>query len=987
METNLLTSTVQKIKNLELFLLHLRYREGQMLAVEGNRPLLLNDPDSAWVVYSGTVDVFSVPMANHEIAGTRTHLFRSEAGQLLMGISDKENESGIVLLVSGTPGTRVIQLKGSRLSDLSDEPEYEEIIVSMINDWVTGLSRGVFNKLLPKEYTLVEPDPNLVLAVNELTAVTPKRGVAWLNVREGRGLIVGEEHSPISYSNALLPLAPFVWWRPIGEATIAVWDTGSVLAQKLVWNALVQFHHLVLDTIVAAKVLEGNAEWERVRQKAESEQLIMENALLRLGSTLSEDVTFLKALETGHDAIWAASVLVAQDLDIELTAPPAGVRQGLEGFELLDKIAQASRIRTREVALRGEWWEKDNGPLLGFTKGNQPVALIGIRGGRGYEMVDPINKVRVTVTESFARELNTLAYVFYRPFPNDGMTAGKLLRFGLKNSGEDLRRIMLVGVGLALLRLVPPVATGYIFNTYIPQANVNGLVQVGIALIVVAIIAGLLQINQGNAVLRLQSRLDTSLQAAMWDRLLTLPIPFFRQFSAGELGTRVMGVSIIRRILSGYVFTTILTFLFTSFNLVLLFFYSPMLALLALGLILSASLFIGVVTFYDIRHQRDLSAARGGLSGLVLQLLTGIAKLRITASEKQAFALWTDKFVEQTKIYYRARQASNNLVTFNAIYPILCSLAIFAVVGYSATRAGLNTGDFLAFNLAFVQFLGAWIAMANSLTAVATTVPIYERLKPILDAKPEVDEVKITPPPLTGAIEVNHASFRYSDKSPLVLKDVSLSIDPGQFVAFVGASGSGKTTLMRLLLLFDQPEAGGVYYDGQDLSDLDAREVRRQMGVVLQNSSLMAGSIYENIVGTSNLGLEVAWEAARMVGLDKDIEEMPMKMHTVISGSGGTLSGGQRQRIMIARAIVTRPRIILFDEATSALDNKTQEIVSRSLEGLQATRIVIAHRLSTIINADKIFVFDKGAIVQSGTYKELIRQTGPFAELAKRQTV
>jgi ATP-binding cassette subfamily C protein len=503
----------------------------------------------------------------------------------------------------------------------------------------------------------------------------------------------------------------------------------------------------------------------------------------------------------------------------------------------------------------------------------------------------------------------------------------------------------------------------------------------------VAVLAALLQIVQGTAMLRVQSRIDSSVQAALWDRLLKLPLPFYRQFTAGDLGTRVMGVTAIRKILSGYVVNTMLTFLFSAFNLALLFFYSTTLALLAVGLILLASVVIVAGTFYDVRHQRELGEARGRLSGLVLQLLTGIVKLRITASENQAFALWTEAFVNQNKIYHRARQAMNNLVTFNAVYPLVCSLAIFIVVGTSATQAGLTTGDFLAFNLAFIQFLMAWVAMSNSLAAVAVTVPIYERLQSILEAQPEVDTVKITPQALSGGIEVSHVSFRYSEKTPLVLKDVSVRIESGEFVAFVGHSGSGKSTFMRLLLGFDRPEMGGIYYDGQDLADLDIREVRRQLGVVLQNSALMSGNIYENIVGATNLSMEDAWDAARMVGLDQDIEEMPMKMNTVISGYGGTLSGGQRQRIMIARAIVNRPRILLFDEATSALDNRTQEIVSKSLEGLQATRIVIAHRLSTIINADRIYVFDKGEIVQAGNYDELMRQTGPFAELAKRQMV
>ena len=232
---------------------------------------------------------------------------------------------------------------------------------------------------------------------------------------------------------------------------------------------------------------------------------------------------------------------------------------------------------------------------------------------------------------------------------------------------------------------------------------------------------------------------------------------------------------------------------------------------------------------------------------------------------------------------------------------------------------------------------------------------------------------------------MNHASFRYSSDSPLVLRDVSFTIRPGEFVAFTGTSGSGKSTLIRLLLGFEQPLSGAIYYDGQDFAGLDLQEVRKQMGVVLQSGKLLAGDLLTNIVGNSPLTVEDAWDAARVSGMEEDIKALPMGMYTMVAEGGKTLSGGQRQRLMIARAVVNRPRILLLDEATSALDNRTQDIVSQALEGMRATRIVVAHRLSTIINADRIFVLDQGVIAESGTYNELLQKNGIFAELAKRQ--
>jgi ATP-binding cassette subfamily C protein len=333
-------------------------------------------------------------------------------------------------------------------------------------------------------------------------------------------------------------------------------------------------------------------------------------------------------------------------------------------------------------------------------------------------------------------------------------------------------------------------------------------------------------------------------------------------------------------------------------------------------------------------------------------------------------------------------KVGNRLEVFNAAFPILATAGIFyytAELMKDPKITPLTTGDFLAFNAAFGQFLTAMLQLSSSIVGVLNIVPLYERAKPIFQTLPEVDQGKSDPGELKGNIELNHIAFRYRPDAPLVLRDLSLSIKAGQFVAFVGSSGCGKSTLFRLLLGFERPESGAIYYDGQDLAGLDIGSVRRQMGVVLQNGRLLSGDIFTNIIGSAPLTLDDAWQAAEMAGLAEDIKGMPMGMHTVISEGGGGLSGGQRQRLLIARAIVGRPRLLLFDEATSALDNQTQAIVGQSLEKLQATRIVIAHRLSTILNADKIFVFDKGVVVQSGNYEELMAQEGLFAELAKRQ--
>jgi len=394
----------------------------------------------------------------------------------------------------------------------------------------------------------------------------------------------------------------------------------------------------------------------------------------------------------------------------------------------------------------------------------------------------------------------------------------------------------------------------------------------------------------------------------------------------------------------------------------------------------------------QVRHQRRQYTIRGKISGLVLQLITGVNKLRVAGAEDHAFKVWARGFSEQKRVSFQVGRVANFLAVFNAGFPIVTSITIFFVMfalkATSDASGGdfkMSTGDFLAFNAAFGMFLTAMLALSSASLSILSIVPMYERLKPIITTEPEIDDAKSYPGELMGEIEVFHVNFRYKADGPLILKNVSLKIKPGEFIAFVGGSGSGKSTLLRLLLGFEKPEAGNVYFDGQDLATLDLREVRQQMGVVLQTSRLVPTDIFRNIVGASPLTIDDAWEAARMAGLEDDIKGMPMGMHTVVSEGGGTFSGGQRQRLMIARAIVNRPRILFFDEATSALDNRTQKIVTDSLDAMHATRIVVAHRLSTIINADRIIVLEQGRIVEEGSYKDLLERGGHFAELAKRQ--
>jgi ABC-type bacteriocin/lantibiotic exporter with double-glycine peptidase domain len=429
------------------------------------------------------------------------------------------------------------------------------------------------------------------------------------------------------------------------------------------------------------------------------------------------------------------------------------------------------------------------------------------------------------------------------------------------------------------------------------------------------------------------------------------------------------------------------------------------LALLAVIPFTVMMLVSGWISRKQLRHERERIHLNGRVEGFLLQVLVGLPKLRAAAAEMRAFAEWVWRSMPERRAFERARFYGGWQTVTVAVLPSLSLLFIFGclllVFKYETTLAAIaalvtgtgapdaagsmSAGMFVAFAAAFGQSSSAFVAAVTATSELLSIGPLVARTLPLLEAEPEASSKREVPGRLSGGIAFNRVNFRYAKDGPLVLRDVSFAIQPGEYVAIVGESGSGKSTIMRLLLGFDTLQEGAVFFDGKPADRLDAAALRSEIGVVLQNGRISPGSVYQNIAGASGHGLEAAWAAARLVSLAPDIEAMPMGMHTVLNDGGSALSGGQRQRILLARALVGEPNILLLDEATSALDNRTQRVVTETLARLSVTRIVIAHRLSTIMNVDRIFVMDKGRLVESGTYHQLMEARGPFYALARRQ--
>jgi ABC-type bacteriocin/lantibiotic exporter with double-glycine peptidase domain len=466
---------------------------------------------------------------------------------------------------------------------------------------------------------------------------------------------------------------------------------------------------------------------------------------------------------------------------------------------------------------------------------------------------------------------------------------------------------------------------------------------------------------------------------------LRMPNTFFRRYSAGDLAERASIIDQLQERVTGSALTTLLAGIFSLLNFLVMFSIQPRLALIALALVTLLFVVVAALGPRQERHWREIMELRGALSSMVLQMVSGISRVRLAGAEDRMFVRWSEIAMRSRELYMACYNVE---VAFGALatgYQVFAIAVIFGVAGFSDDMS-LTTGGFLAFVAAFAVTMAAVVAMTRTLLELVDVIPTYRRVRPLLLESPENEAEKVQPGVLSGRIEVYDLVFRYGKGMPLVLQGLSFSIEPGQYVAIVGASGCGKSTLLRLILGFETPNAGSIYFDGKDLAGLDLRELRHQIGVVLQQDQLMEASIYENIRGDNDISVDEAWRAARLCGISDDVAAMPLGMHTIISAQGTDLSGGQVQRLLIARALAARPRILLLDEATSALDNQTQAVVTKSLERLRVTRLAIAHRLSTVMRADRILVIDGGRAAESGTYDELMKnKDSVFAGLVRRQ--
>ena len=943
--------------------------------------LNLRETDRVWYIANGTIDIFLVHVAADEVIHPYQHVLRASKGELCFGVGKVAVNTGGYIELRAKPSTDAeIQVADFESVEKMGE---RKTLVDQVDNWIKRFSDFVVKEI---EET---PRPTYRLSAGEFvleegSTVSAKSGVVWFRSDEKSsylGLIDSKDEA-MDY----VPLTNRSWIACASPTKkYEVLNTTEVLEKQDLNTILESFHKRVLKAEELNRVLaiadQANLQLDRVglRHQKEQEARTELSLMIQRGTARSVKRGVVGALQIigRYEAIDFDLVSQRHDKELPVTT-------------LVPQIAARSGITCRLVRLSSHdrWWRGNNGALLAFRKLNDaPVAILPGRFSSN-SLHDPDTGESRKLTEPVVAELHDYAYMFIEPLPSTPVTLQGLLSFLFRNLGSDVVRLATSGFILGFVSLLPAIAIGLLVDWLIVSNSVNLIGLVITTLLCSSVLGLLLQLYQHGSLLQVEGRTEVRLTAGFMDRILRLSRAGLNQVTSGDLAERAMSFHYFRDSLSGAVMQSLASALFFLPAVIVLYVFDPVLAGITMIVGLFSFVSIVAIGLSQGKWQKQYLHIHQSLAGKMLQYVNGMAKLRTSGAESAVFAQWAHDYREKKHAELKIKKLQAvSLATAMTIPPFGAAMLFLTI--YVIDPSSLQVGNFLVVYTAAMVFLTAVAQFGNSLTVLASIIPAYQRIKPIL-AQEVYDPSAALPwasdANLTGDIRLDHVSFSYGVDDDPVIEDASLHVEPGEFVAIVGESGSGKSTLLRLLLGLEEPSTGAVFYDDHNIQHINLRMLRRNIGVVMQRGELFPGTILDNIIGTTGDASEDdAWLAAEKVAVAREIEAMHMGMYTQVSEDVTLFSGGQTQRILIAAALVRNPSILVLDEATNWLDNECQAEVMQNISAMACTRIIVAHRLSTIKNADKIYVMSKGKVVEQGTYEELTRVDGAFTRLSTRQ--
>jgi ATP-binding cassette subfamily C protein len=948
-----------------------------MVVTSPRRRIDLDDIEMVWRVEKGQASVQVEPAPQSGLPRACETLLRVDEGGFVFGMSSKTMPDKVRVFLETTPGAKLMPMMADEfISHCRKAPERGSMIINgAVRQLASSISPGIPSAKVTK---MLKPGSNFRLPQGSGVAAITQ---LWFRAENGSCHYGGAEAAGKISENEFMPLTGNLWLKLGARDRIICVELEDLIKANHFYAAFASFCSMSIRMAFERfSSLELN-KVKRLLDSSEHSRDKFSEALTQAASVIDSNISTVSGSASLIDAVRA----VGKHLGCVVKQPPR-LKQNMQ--EQLQDILSHNSLFSREVALTGNWFMEDSGPLLGFVEkekgGQEPVALLPHK--NGYRVQYSGGRKKDIVNAENAADISSTAIQLYPPLPPGQLTPLKLTMHSFKGCGREIFLVLLMGLLGSLAGFGIPLAMSITVDKVVTNGEQGLLGQVVLGLVSIVLGNSIFEITKNSALLRAETRAQISLQSAMFGKLLRLPVDFFKKFSAGDLSKRVLAVDGIRQTISGSVLITLLSTSFATTNLVLLTIYSWKLALAVLGVMLLTGLFTYLIMKSQMKFQSKVQDAIGKMAGMELQYVTGINKIRAAGAETNAFARWMENFIELRKITYAIGGGKNVVTVYSTCLPLFSSLLVFGLFIMTGMYQELSLGSFLCFNSAMGQLTGAMASLASIAISLIFIKPMFMRAKPILDATPETNAALEDPGELAGAVETVNLTFTYEGAHAPTLRGVSFKANPGEFVAIVGPSGSGKSTLLKMLLGFNSPLSGSILYDRKPMIRMDPVKIRRQIGSVIQNSELIQGNLYFNIMGTDKNGTEEdAWEAAKLAAVDGDIRNMPMQMQTFVPHGGATFSGGQKQRIMIARALSKKPKIFLLDEATSNLDNTSQTKVMQNLKSINATRIVVAHRLSTIKDADRIYVMHQGQIVENGNFDKLMEKKGLFFKLASRQ--
>ncbi len=975
----------------------LKHYDLEEVAIEINKKTFFDAEECFWLIKEGNGGIFLTEnIPNTEIKGIEKGQLRFlralNPGDLFFIATERPHEHQGLALFNFTP-MKILKLTRGKIDEIiRKEPHLNLEILKLINRTILNYRRlFTKNESFKNNDLLIDFEQPVELEANQRFGIKknpPRKNLEhehWMEIIEGRLDLDSSYTLDWDKNIQIYPYLDTWSLKALEKTKLKPLPPEKVLLHPGVWLAFNWIRNRVLESAIDRYFPEKKKLEIETREK----KIALKKYSITKGlkSFIPQNKFKKREPLDSKDAIFKVCSWIGQEMGFTFekhTLPETNP------FLEMCEICEKNGVRYREIKLVHGFWSHDCLPIFAFTKEGKPVALLNNK-GKKYFLHDPETDEKEPLSNPVIDRLQEKGYIFYIPFPEQNMTIKDILKFSFTGNLKSFCYILFFGTLGGILAATVPFLNQFLFTNVIQLGHKSQYLEVILALFLITISVMTFNIINGLILIRMSTLFSLKVESAIWDRLLKLPVNFFKKYSVGDLIQRASSMKAIQEKFSQSTSNILLTGFFSLFYFFAMYYIYPKLALLGLCIVSAVGAVNSFLLYKKVLIQRKYLELSGFINSIISQVISGISKIRSHGAEAYAFEYWCPFFSKQRLLFSKSLVLTNSVEILINLVPIVSYLIFFGVITKYLISTNDHIRDYIFTIGKLVGFFSAYIPFSVGITNLvqifmdlAKVIPLWERAQCILKGEIESEKDKIKVDDLEGLVNVDHVTFSYGEGLPNVLDNISLQFLPGEFVALVGASGCGKSTLVRILLGFETPQIGTVFFDNQDIRTLNKRELRRKLGVVLQNGSIFTGTIYQNIVCGGLYSKEDVERAVKLANLEEDLKKMGMGLHTFLQSDALTLSSGEAQRILIARALIGKPRVLILDEASNCLDANSQEILSKNVAELNITRIVIAHRLSTIVNADRIYVMDQGKVVDSGTYTDLMSKEGLFKDLVSQ---